>query len=188
MNNSAETRESPLDTIATATKTAAGEKTVPAALLYAIAVAVALLDQAVKAWATANLYPDRVIALLPGVFELNYARNEGMAFSLLQGQRIFLVVAALLVIGGIIWAQRRIGSRIPTVLCWSLALALGGALGNAVDRAHLGYVVDLFYFRLINFPIFNVADTAITGGVILLAWRVATHVPETNVTAPQEAA
>ncbi len=173
--NSAETRDTPLDTIAAATKAAAGERTIPAALLYAIAVLVAVLDQFVKVWAMANLRPlgHTGIAVLPNVFHLTYTQNFGMAFSLLQGQRVFLIAAAVLVMGGIVWAQRRIGSRVPVLLATSLGLALGGALGNGIDRARLGYVVDLFDARIINFPIFNVADTAISVGIVLLAWRVA---------------
>lgn len=113
------------------------------------------------------------IAIIPDVFHLTYTENIGMAFSLLPGQRGFLIGAAVLVMGGIVWAQRRIGSQIPVLLATSLGLALGGALGNGIDRARLGYVVDLFDARIINFPIFNVADTAISIGIVLLAWRVA---------------
>lgn len=154
---------------------AAGERTVPAALMYFIALAVAIIDQAVKLWAINNLRAlgREGIAVIPGVFHLTYTQNEGMAFSLLQGQRVFLIGAALLVMAGIVWAQRRIGSLVPVLLATSLGLALGGALGNGIDRARLGYVVDLFDARVIRFPIFNVADTAITIGIILLAWRVA---------------
>ena len=166
-------QENPLTTIASATKTAAGEKTIPAAVLYGIAAAVALTDQWVKAWASAHLRPMDTLPVLPGVFHLTYTENRGMAFSLLEGQTGLLVAAAVLVIGGIVWAQTRIGARLPVVLCLSLALALGGALGNLIDRARLGYVVDLFDARIIRFPIFNVADTAITFGIVLLAWRVA---------------
>jgi signal peptidase II len=186
--NSADTRENPLNTIATATQAAAGEKTVAAAWLYIIAVVVAAVDQAVKIWAMANLRPlgQDGIAVIQNVFHLTYTQNKGMAFSLLQGQRVFLICAALLVMGGIIWAQRRIGSRVPALLAYSLGLALGGALGNGIDRARLGFVVDLFDARIINFPIFNVADAAITIGIVLLAVRVA--LTPTTEEAPLETA
>jgi signal peptidase II len=167
---------------------AAGEKTVPAALLYAIAVLVAVLDQVVKVWAYNNLRPlgHAGIPLIAEVFHLTYTENKGMAFSLLQGQRVFLIAAAVLVMSGIVWAQRRIGSRVPALLATSLGLALGGALGNGIDRALRGFVVDLFDARFINFPIFNVADTAITVGIVLLAWRVAvTPTPEIDANEPE---
>ena len=171
---SSDTPDNPLTTIATATRTAAGEKTVPAAALYLLAAVVSLLDQWVKAWASAKLQRVNTIPVIPNVFHLTYTENRGMAFSLLEGQTAFLIAAAVLVIGGIVWAQMRIGSRLPALLGVSLALALGGALGNLTDRARLGYVIDLFDARIIRFPIFNVADTAITFGILLLAWRVAT--------------
>ena len=174
LNSSSETQENPLTTIATATRTAAGEKTVPAALLYVLAIAVAALDQWVKVWASAKLQRVPTMPVIPDVFHLTYTENRGMAFSLLEGQTGFLIAAAVIVIGGIVWAQTRIGSRLPALLAVSLAFALGGALGNLADRARLGYVVDLFDARIIRFPIFNVADTAITFGILLLAWRVAT--------------
>ncbi|MBC8137511.1 MAG: signal peptidase II [Fibrella sp.] len=156
-----------------------------AALLYTVALLVATLDQSVKVWAMNTLRPlgREGIAVIPDVFHLTYTQNEGMAFSLLQGQRVFLIGAAVLVMGGIVWAQRRIGSRIPVLLGTSLGLALGGALGNGIDRARLGFVVDLFDARLINFPIFNVADTAISIGIVLLAWRVAVTPPPDAVPA-----
>ncbi len=166
---------SPLDTIVTATKPTASEKTVPATALYVVAASVALLDQAVKSWAFAHLtmLGRDGLAVLPGIFHLTYTENRGMAFSLLEGQRFLLIGAALLVMGGIVWAQRRLGTRLPLPLAVSLGLALGGALGNGLDRARLGHVVDLFDARFIHFPIFNVADTAITFGILLLALRVA---------------
>lgn len=184
MNSSSDAaQENPLTTIATATRTAAGEKTVPAAVLYGLAIVVAALDQWVKAWASAKLRLVETIPVIPNIFHFTYTENRGMAFSLLEGQTAFLIAAAVVVIGGIVWAQTRIGSRLPALLAVSLALALGGAIGNLADRARLGYVVDLFDARFINFPIFNVADTAITFGIVLLAWRVATTpdpVPETT--------
>ena len=178
---------SPVTTIHAATRAGAGEKTLPAAALYAVAGTVVLLDQAVKAWASAKLQPVGTIPVIPRVFELTYAQNRGMAFSLLEGQRYLLVAAAVFVIGGIVWAQRRVGAKLPATFAISLALALGGALGNLVDRARFGYVVDLFYARVINFPIFNVADAAITLGIALLAWRVAvTPAPEPRVESAAE--
>ena len=147
----------------------------PAVVLYLIALAVAVLDQLVKAWASKNLLPlgREGMAVIPGIFYFTYTENRGMAFSLLEGQQPFLIGAAILVMVGIVLAQRRIGPRIPVLLAISLGLALGGALGNGIDRARIGYVVDLFDARFLRFPIFNVADTAITFGIVLLAFRVA---------------
>lgn len=150
------------------------ERTIHAATFYAIAIFAVVLDQAVKAWIRAAQPVGGSMPLWPGVFHLTHTQNRGMAFSLLEGQVPLLAAAALIVVGGIVWAQTRHGSRLPAVLGWALSLALGGAVGNLIDRVRLGYVTDLFDARIINFPVFNVADTAITFGIGLLAWRVLT--------------
>lgn len=117
---------------------------------------------------------EQSLPLWPGVFQITYTQNRGMAFSLLEGATSLLVVAALVVIAVIVVAQKRAGARMPLVYGLALALPLGGALGNLIDRVYFKYVTDLFDFRLINFPVFNVADSAITIGIALLVWRTLT--------------
>lgn len=138
---------------------------------YGVALLVVLLDQAVKAWVRHSLALYQTIYLWPGVFHITYTQNRGMAFSLLEGKTPLLAVAAVLVAAVIIVAQRRVGPRMPLLYGLALALPLGGAIGNMIDRIYFGFVTDLFYFRLINFPVFNVADSAITVGIVLLVWR-----------------
>lgn len=135
-----------------------------------IPLAAVALDQLVKWWASTSLKAVGDIPLIEGVFHLTYAENRGAAFSILQGQRVFfLVVTVLLTILMAVaikknWVRGRFGHC--TVL-----LIIGGALGNCIDRLRLGYVVDLFYFKLIDFPIFNIADIFLTvGGVMLLIY------------------
>jgi len=135
---------------------------------------VAVLDQVVKAWVRQRLAVGESIPLWPGVFHFTHTQNRGMAFSLLEGQTPLLALAAVVVVTLIVLAQRHLGTRMPALLGWALALALGGAMGNLVDRVRLGYVTDLFDARIINFPVFNVADVAITFGIALLAWRTLT--------------
>ena len=163
---------------------AAPEKTVSSAGFYAVALAVVVLDQAVKAWTVATIPLDSSFSLWPGVFQLTHTQNRGMAFSLLPGQTLLLAAAAIIVALFIVAAQRRIGGRMPVLLGLSLALPLGGAVGNLTDRLRLGYVTDLFDFRLIHFPVFNVADAAITIGIALLLWRTLTT-KEAAPVAPQ---
>ena len=141
---------------------------------YAIAIAVVALDQAVKAWIRHSMRLDTSIPLWPGVFQITYTQNTGMAFSLLEGAIPLLAAAALLVIGVIVVAQVRAGRNMSPLLGVALALPLGGAVGNLIDRVCMRYVTDMLDFRLIHFPIFNVADSAITIGVGLLAWRTLT--------------
>jgi signal peptidase II len=149
-------------------------RTLPAWVFYGLALSVVLLDQVVKAWARAALPLGGTLPLWPGVFHLTHTQNKGMAFSLLEGKTFLLAAAAILVAGVIVAAQRRMGARLPLLLGCALALPLGGALGNLIDRLWQGYVTDLFDFRLINFPVFNVADSAITVGIALLVWRTLT--------------
>lgn len=155
---------------------------------YLLAALIVAVDQAVKAWIRHTLPLGETIALWPGVFHLTYTQNRGMAFSLLEGATLLLAAAAILVSGVIILAQRRAGNRMPLLYGLALALPLGGAIGNFIDRVWFRFVTDLFDFRLINFPVFNVADSAITIGIALLAWRTLTTKEPALVTAPEIAA
>lgn len=150
------------------------ERLMTAGTFYLIAALIVIVDQAVKAWVRHALILGESLPLWPGVFQITYTQNRGMAFSLLEGATPLLAAAALVVSGVIIAAQRRAGSRMPLGYGLALALPLGGAIGNLIDRVWLRYVTDLFDFRLINFPVFNVADSAITIGIALLAWRTLT--------------
>ena len=151
------------------------ERTISRVVFYGLAAFVVLLDQIVKALVRAHIPRNGTIALWPRVFHLTYTQNPGMAFSLLEGATGVLVCAALFVMGVIVWVQARHGKTMPALLGLALALPLGGAAGNLIDRVLFGYVTDLFDFRAINFPVFNVADAAITVGVGLLAYRTLTQ-------------
>jgi signal peptidase II len=107
-------------------------------------------------------------------FDLVLFHNEGAAFSFLAGaggwQRVFFSVFAIIASGVIIHLLRKHPEK--TLFCFALSLVLGGALGNLYDRLTLGYVVDFLFFHYETFywPAFNVADSTITVGVILLLW------------------
>ncbi len=142
---------------------------------YSIAALVFVADQAMKYWVTATLHlRDRgVVGLIPG-FDLTWVENPGVSMGLLRADsattRWLLVGATLAIAVGVaIWIARE-ASRADTV---ALGLVLGGALGNIVDRVRYGYVVDFFhaYWHDHHFYVFNVADAAITVGVILLLLR-----------------
>ena len=122
------------------------------------------LDQAVKHWAAAALQGAGTMPLIQGVFHLTYAENTGAAFSFLQGGRTFFLIITPLALLMLLVAARK--GYFPTRMSRiALAFIVGGTVGNFIDRARMGYVVDLFDFRLINFAIFNVADIALTVGV-----------------------
>lgn len=134
---------------------------------YLIAIAVAVIDQLTKYVVAKNMEIGESIPLIEGVFHFTSHRNMGAAFGILQNQRWLFIIITIAVVVGIVWSLSRIGKSQPRV-SFALSLVLGGAVGNFIDRLLTGQVVDFFDFVLIRFPIFNVADTAITIGVALL--------------------
>ncbi len=136
-----------------------------------IVAALVLLDQGTKYLAVLHLNPDngghdRI--LWDGVFRLQYLENRGAAFGIMQGKKWLLALTTVLVFVGICWIYHRIpmGKRFLALRGIALCI-IAGAIGNFIDRMRLGFVVDFFYFELINFPIFNVADIYVTCSVIL---------------------
>ncbi len=130
-------------------------------------IAIVALDQLVKLWCVNILEPIGKIPIIDGIFNLRFVENTGAAFSMLRGNTAFLIVVPLLAAAFMVYilASRKIKSRIGS---WGITLILAGAVGNLIDRIFRGgAVVDLFDFELINFPVFNVADIAVTVGAIL---------------------
>ncbi|MEC2128211.1 MULTISPECIES: signal peptidase II [Brevibacillus] len=136
-------------------------------LYYLIAVIIIALDQWTKQLVLKHMERGESIPLIADVFHLTSHRNMGAAFGILQNQRWLFIIITLAVVVGIIYSLIRIGKKQPRVSL-ALSLVLGGAVGNFIDRATTGQVVDFLDFTLINFPIFNVADMAITIGVVVL--------------------
>lgn len=144
--------------------------------LALIAALVVALDQMSKAWIAGNFVSHQVQPLIEGFLRLRYTQNTGAAFGSFQGWTLLLTLVSTLILGAIIvWAWRLDGGHRFTPL--ALGLIVGGALGNLIDRLRLGYVVDFIEVnglsielsnRRYTFPVFNVADSAITVGVILL--------------------
>jgi signal peptidase II len=139
----------------------------------AVSVAVIVLDLATKAWVSSSFRLGEALELAP-FLSLVLMHNTGAAFSFLAGeggwQRWFFTVLTIVISTVIVAMLRRNGDK--PLLALALALVLGGALGNLYDRVTLGYVVDfvLLHARGYAWPAFNVADSAITVGVVLLAW------------------
>ena len=126
------------------------------------------IDQLIKVWAADHLAAG-AIPIIPGVLSLTYHENFGAAFGILQNQKLFLVgITSLVMICGLILLfSGFINNRL---LIWSIALVLGGGVGNLIDRIWRGYVIDYIYFEPINFPIFNFADSCVVvgTGIIML--------------------
>jgi signal peptidase II len=138
--------------------------------LYGTAAAVLAVDQLTKQLVVANLAGRPPVDVIGEFVQLRYTTNSGGAFSLLTGAPLFFGIMAMVIIGGIVYASRRAQ---PLSLLVVLGLILGGALGNLADRllrgdAFLqGEVVD--FVRVGIWPVFNVADSCVVVGGILLA-------------------
>ena len=133
-------------------------------------VILVLLDQYTKLLAIAHLKEQSAFVLWNNVFELHYLENRGAAFGIFQNQRWFFVIMTVVILVIVSWFYGRtpVEKRyLPLRICMIILTA--GAIGNFIDRLTRGYVVDFFYFSLIDFPIFNVADCYVTAGAILLA-------------------
>jgi signal peptidase II len=131
---------------------------------YVIALLVFFADRITKWLVVTYMEFGQSIPLWEGVFHLTSHRNRGAAFGILQNQRGFFIVITIAIIVGIIWYLWKT-HRESKLVSLALALILGGAVGNFYDRVLTGEVVDFFDFTLINFPIFNIADSAIVIGV-----------------------
>lgn len=132
---------------------------------FRLTLFVLVFDQLIKAIITGKLAPLQSVTVIKDVFTITYVRNYGAAFGILQSQTLLLIALSIAVIF-FVWSNRNKFSAYPKVFQVGLGLALGGALGNLVDRIRLGYVVDFLDFRF--WPVFNLADIAIVSGVGLI--------------------
>lgn len=129
-----------------------------------------LADQFTKAAAVTHLKGKQPFIIWDGVFELRYLENRGAAFGMLQNRQSFFIILTVLVLLLVGWLYLK---RIPNdrhffMMNAIAVLFFAGAVGNFIDRVVQNYVVDFFYFKLINFPIFNVADIYVTVAAFLL--------------------
>lgn len=138
------------------------------AALIALAAAVVATDQWVKALVIARLASGNVVSLFGGFLHLDYTWNTGAAFGFGRSAGGFFAVAAVVVCLGIVLSFRRVVAS-PLLVRLALGLILGGAIGNLIDRLRLGHVVDFIDLRW--WPVFNLADSAIVCGVVLLCFH-----------------
>lgn len=130
-------------------------------ILYSCAgiLGLILLDQFTKYLARGYLRGAEDIIWIPHVFQLHYLENRGAAFGLLQDQKIFFLILCALFLGAALWFMLRIPAVSHYIPLYVITAGLSaGAAGNGIDRLLRGYVVDFFYFSLIDFPVFNMAD------------------------------
>jgi signal peptidase II len=139
---------------------------------FLLSVSIVGFDQLTKYWASITLLPYQPRPVIP-MINLTLAYNSGAAFSFLSGvggwHRWFLAVISIVMSGGlIIWLQRLPNKAMIQSL--AISLILGGALGNLYDRAVFGFVIDFIdiYYKYYHWPVFNLADSAICIGALLL--------------------
>jgi signal peptidase II len=152
-----------------------------------LSAAIVVLDQASKAVVRAKLPLHDSVTVIPGFFDVTHVRNTGAAFGMLNGVEFaykpaVMVLVAIIALGAVASYALTLPST-QQIARYGLALILGGAVGNLIDRATAGYVVDFVdvYWRGVHFWAFNVADSAITVGVVLMLLDVlgVGRVPET---------
>ena len=141
-------------------------------LSLAGAAILVVIDQLIKHWATAALLPVGSMDVLPGVVELRYCLNDGMAFSMLAGKQGLLIgMTSVMLLAVLIMLFVR---KMPLTERAAWTLVLGGGVGNLIDRVVARQVTDFLATTFIDFPVFNVADIFVTCGVVIalvLLWR-----------------
>lgn len=159
-----------------------------------IVIGIVLLDRWTKWLVETYMSFGASIPIWPGVLYITSHRNAGAAFGILQNQRIFFLFLTVMVLVFLLWYWPR-ALQTSWLMGLAIAFIIGGALGNAWDRLTTGEVVDMIDVRIIHYPIFNVADSAIFIGVVLWLivsfWIHPQHDERTNpsgerMDAPQE--
>lgn len=137
--------------------------------VYLTSVIVLLIDQIAKLLIKTNINLNEEISIIPNFFSIQYLKNTGAAFSILENQTILLAITSIICISVIIYYLKK-EENLTTAMYLSFGLVLGGILGNLIDRIVYQGVIDFLSFQIFNynFPVFNIADIGITIGVLLL--------------------
>lgn len=134
--------------------------------ILANAGGVLLLDQITKILVVQNFFLGESKPLFP-FFSLTYVENTGTAFGLFQGNNGVLLILGLVILASLVYSARGLAQQGGRWGGWGVALVIGGAVGNLVDRTRHGRVIDFLDFKV--WPVFNVADSAITLGAVAIA-------------------
>jgi len=133
-------------------------------MIFVITAAVIFLDQLTKFIVTKSISLNQQISVVKGIFSLTLVHNRGAAFGILKNQVPLFVFTSIFAVG-LIYSELK-NNRHRAVYSIALSLIFAGALGNLIDRVFFGYVIDFLDFHV--WPVFNVADSAITVGAVLL--------------------
>lgn len=141
-------------------------------MFYIVMILVLLADQFSKILSLKYLKTIGDIPIINNIFHLTYVENRGAAFGILQGQKLFFIITTVLVLAFILFYINT--NRVNKVMLLGLALVAGGAIGNVIDRIRLGFVVD--FLNLVDLiPVFNIADSAVVVGTILISFFIIRH-------------
>ena len=141
-------------------------------LLYLIlSILFVIADQVVKMWIVNNFRLHEGMEFIKGIVSILYVRNTGAAWGMFEGKMVFFYLITAVAVGTLLYLMFKEKGK-SKLLLTAYSLILAGAVGNFIDRIRLGYVVDMFKFEFIDFPIFNVADICLTIGVIFLFYYV----------------
>ena len=142
-------------------------------LLFLLAALILILDQTSKFIVCRIILPGGSFPVIKDIFHLTHVQNQGAAFGLFPNQTLFFIGITLFTILLILFFHQRI-SKEGSAPSWALGLILGGAIGNLIDRIRLKVVIDFLDFSLKghHWPSFNIADSAITVGAVILLFSV----------------
>lgn len=139
-------------------------------LALLLSAALVVVDQLLKVWALHSLQPIGTYPVIEDIFHFTYVENRGAAFGMMAGQQWLLiwVTAAVLLLIVFLMIGGKVREKFPL---FTLAVILGGGVGNLIDRVYRGYVVDYIHLKVINFAVFNFADICVTcGTAVLVLW------------------
>ncbi len=145
--------------------------------ILSIAVVVFVLDQLSKLWFMKNFHMGESRRVTSFLY-LTLVDNTGAAFGLFQDKNRMLLIVSYLILLGFLYSARGLCERGGTWAFWGVALILGGAIGNLIDRHHYGRVIDFIDLRV--WPVFNIADSAITVGAVSTALGLIRSSPDTK--------
>ena len=140
-------------------------------MTFLVASLVFVLDRITKIAVASNMSYGQSIKILPNIFHFTFVLNNGTAFGLFKGANAALAILSVVAITLIIFYVLKNKAPAPDLAnSLALGLILGGAVGNLFDRIRFGYVIDFLDFRV--WPVFNIADSAITIGICFFAWNI----------------
>jgi signal peptidase II len=136
-------------------------------IYWLLALVLVVGDQSLKAYVTSSIAPMSVHEFIPGLLSITHITNTGAAWSMLEGKMMFFYLVTIVAVVVLVYLFVKADQK-EYLYRFALIFLLAGTIGNAIDRFTRHFVVDMFNLDFMNFPIFNLADTYITVGVILI--------------------